>query len=254
MGEDPALVAYQAFAPVYDEFNHLNDYEMWIGRSLLPELEKHGLRHGRVLDVGCGTGRAFAPLLRRGWEIRGCDLSPAMLERAALEGGDRVELSVADMRELPVFGEFELVIALNDPVNYMLEDGDLERALGGLRANLADDGLLIFDCNSISTFKSLYSTEYREVEYEGRRWIWRGVGEFDPNASMHESWIEGDDIESISHQERYYSQPEVLAAMRSAGLASLAVLGMEEVDNEVVLNDPPDEDRHYKIIYIAAKA
>src|SRR3978361_2105348 len=42
---DPARLAYEAFAPIYDDFNHLNDYEL--------------------LDVGCGTGRAFESMLRR---------------------------------------------------------------------------------------------------------------------------------------------------------------------------------------------
>jgi SAM-dependent methyltransferase len=90
MGEDPALAAYEAFAPIYNEFNYLNDYEMWLGRHLLPALEEHGLRQGRALDVACGTGRAFGPLLRRGWEVRGCDLSPSMLKRAGEEAGGRV--------------------------------------------------------------------------------------------------------------------------------------------------------------------
>ncbi|HET7589467.1 MAG TPA: class I SAM-dependent methyltransferase [Solirubrobacterales bacterium] len=255
MGADSVLEAYEAFAPVYNEFNHLNDYEMWLGRCLLPELEKYGLRKGRVLDVGCGTGRAFAPLLQRGWQVRGCDLSPAMLERAAGEAGDRVELSVADMRELPVFGEFELVVALNDPVNYLMGDDDLERAFAGMRANLADGGLMIFDCNSWSTYMSTYSTEVREVEYEGSRWVWRGVGEVGGDPNMFESRIEGDGIEEpIRHQERFRSEPEIRAAMAAAGVDCLAVLGMEEVGGEVVLTAPPDDERHYKIIYIGAKA
>jgi SAM-dependent methyltransferase len=255
MGEDPVLAAYEAFAPVYNEFNHLNDYEMWLGQALLPELEKHGLRQGRVLDVGCGTGRAFGPLLRRGWEVRGCDLSPAMLERARSEGADRVELTVADMRELPIFGEFELVISLNDPVNYLMGDDDLVRAFSGMRANLAAGGLLIFDCNSRSTYDSVYSTEVRTVEHEGRRWVWRGVGQIGGDPSMFESRIEGDGLEApISHPERFRAEPEILDAMAAAGLEPLAVLGMEEVDNKVVLSEPPDEDRHYKIIYIGTKA
>jgi SAM-dependent methyltransferase len=104
VGGTSALAAYESFAPVYNEFNHQNDYEMWLGQALLPELERHGLERGRALDVACGTGRAFAPLLRRGWRVRGCDLSPAMLERARQEGGDLVELDVADMRELPTYG------------------------------------------------------------------------------------------------------------------------------------------------------
>jgi SAM-dependent methyltransferase len=254
MGDDPVLAAYEAFAPIYNEFNHLNDYEMWLGRALLPALEGHGLQHGRVLDIGCGTGRAFGPLLRRGWKIVGCDLSPAMLERAREEGGEQVELAVADMRELPVFGEFELILSLNDPVNYLLGEGDLESAFAGMRANLADGGLAIFDCNSFSTYMSVYSTEIREVEQNGRRWVWRGVGEVGGDPAMFESRIEGDDIEPIGHQERFRTEPEVRDAMRSAGLECRAVLGMEEVGNEVILSEPPDEDRHYKIVYIGAKA
>jgi SAM-dependent methyltransferase len=254
VGDDPVLAAYEAFAPIYNEFNHLNDYEMWLGRALLPDLEGHGLKHGRVLDVGCGTGRAFAPLLRRGWQIQGCDLSPSMLKRAREEAGDQVELAEADMRELPVFGEFELVLALNDPVNYMLREGDLERTFAGMRANLADGGLLIFDCNSWSTYMSVYSTEIRDVEFKGRHWVWRGVGEVGGDPAMFESRIEGDGIEPISHQERFHTEAEILDAMQAAGLECRAVLGMEEVGTEVVLTEPPDEDRHYKIVYIGAKA
>jgi len=254
MGEDQVLAAYEAFAPIYNEFNHLNDYEMWLGQVLLPELEKHGLNHGRVLDVACGTGRAFAPLLRRGWQITGCDLSPAMLERAEAESDDQVELTPADMRELPVFGEFELIISLNDPINYLFGDEDLERALAGMRANLADNGLLLFDSNAISTFKSVYSTEVREVEFGGRRWTWRAVGEVGESPVTFENVIEGDDVEPIRHRERFWAEPEVREAMKSAGLDCLAALGMWEKDGQVLLSDSPDESRHYKIIYIGAKA
>lgn len=255
MGEDQVLAAYEAFAPVYNEFNHLNDYEMWLGEVLLPELEKHGLRHGRVLDVACGTGRAFAPLLRRDWQITGCDLSPAMLERAKREGGDQVELAVADMRELPVFGEFELVISLNDPVNYMFTEDDLKRALAGMRSNLADHGLLLFDSNTISTYRSVYSTEVRNVEYKGRHWVWRAVGNVDDSTVVFENLIEGDDIDQpISHREHYWTEAEVRNAMKSAGLDCVAALGMVEDSRRVVLTEPPSEDDHYKIVYIGTKA
>jgi SAM-dependent methyltransferase len=255
MGEDPALAAYEAFAPIYNEFNHLNDYEMWLGRTLLPELEKHGLKHGRALDVACGTGRAFAPLLKRGWEVRGCDLSPGMLKRAEKEAAGRVELDLADMRELPVYGEFELVLSLNDSVNYLIEEGDLERALAGMRANLAPDGLLLFDVNA----KSAYETETgawapgsRDVEYKGRTWTWHPLGEVRPG--IFETRIEGEDVKTGIHLERYLSEPAIRKAMESAGLRCLAVLSMTEVDDQVVLHGPPDEDNDYKVIYIGAKA
>jgi SAM-dependent methyltransferase len=255
MTDDPARVTYDAFAPIYNEFNHLNDYEMWLGEVLLPELEKHGLKRGRALDVGCGTGRAFRPLLRRGWEVRACDLSPGMLERAREEGGEEVELDVVDMRELPVYGEFELVLSLNDAVNYLLDDEDLERALSRMRANLADDGLLLFDVNSKGTYDSgSWSSDSHVVEHDGRSWTWHGIGEVEGQPRVFETRIEGDDIEPIVHQERFRPEAEVREAMRAASLDCLAALGMQEVDGKVVLSDPPDEGRDYKVVYIGAKA
>ena len=255
MERDGARATYDAFAPIYNEFTHQNDYEMWLGEVLLPELEKHGLKRGRALDVGCGTGRAFAPLLRRGWELRACDLSPGMLERAREEGGERVQLDVVDMRELPTYGEFELVLSMNDAVNYLLADADLERALARMRANLAADGLLLFDVNSKGTYDSgAWSGGSHDVEYEGRRWTWRGVGEVEGETAVFETRIEGDDIDPIVHRERFRPEAEVREAMAGAGLECLAALGMQEIDGKVVLSDPPDEARDYKVVYIGAMA
>ncbi len=253
MDADPALVAYEAFAAVYNDFNHSNDYEMWLGRALLPELRQHGLREGgSALDVGCGTGRAFQPLLRRGWRVHGCDLSPAMLNLAAQEGGADVALQVADMRDLPHLGDFDLVLSLNDSVNYLLGDKDLVPALVGMRRNLAENGLLIFDVNSDSTYRSGYS-EVREVEHQDSRWVWAGRGEVAP--AVFEAEISGDRLaEPISHMERFRPEREVLEAMRAAGIEPLATLGMSESDGEIVLSAPADEGRDYKLVFIGAAA
>jgi SAM-dependent methyltransferase len=253
VGGDPALAAYEAFAAVYNDFNHSNDYEKWLGRALLPELRKHGLREGSsALDVGCGTGRAFGPLLQRGWQIHGCDLSPAMLELAAEEGGAEVTLQVADMRDLPHLGDFDLVLSLNDSVNYLLGDDDLLDALIGMRRNLAEDGLLAFDVNSSSTYASGYS-ENRPVEHEGSQWVWSGRGEVAP--SIFEAEIAGDGLdEPIRHLERFRSEREVLEAMEAAGIEMLAALGMSEADGEILLSEPLDEGRDYKLVFIGTAA
>jgi SAM-dependent methyltransferase len=252
MPADPALAAYEAFAAVYNDFNSSNDYEMWLGRTILPELRKHGLSEpGAVLDVGCGTGRAFRPLLRRGWEIRGCDLSPAMLEIAAQEGGNEVELQVADMRVLPRLGEFDLVLSLNDCVNYLLGDDDLENALSRMRENVAENGLLVFDVNTSSTYTSGY-VGVREVAHLGSRWLWIGCGEIAP--SIFEAKIEGDRLrEPIRQVARFRSEDEVVKAMRTAGIRPLAALGMREANGEILLSAPPDERRDYKMVFIGAR-
>ena len=248
---DAAFSTYERFAQIYDDFNHRNDYEMWLGRKLLPELEQRGLRKGRALDVGCGTGRAFGPLLKRGWQVHGCDLSPAMLERAREQFGDTVALDVADMRELPVFGSFELVLAMNDAVNYLVDDGDLERALRAMGANLAPDGLLLFDCNSRLMFRLAYEPMKDDVEKDGRRWTWTGLGRPDESRPVYQVRIEGDGTEPIVNQERYFRIDEVEAAVENAELELVAVLGQREVGTEVVMDEPADDERDHKIVYIA---
>ena len=66
-----------------------------------------GLRAGdRVLDAGCGTGRALPPLraaVGRSGVVVGADLTPAMLEAAVRAGrGREGQLLLADVAALPL--------------------------------------------------------------------------------------------------------------------------------------------------------
>ncbi len=254
-----AEIAYEAIAPVYDQFTHRNDYETWLG-LLLPPLERHGLRRGRLLDVGCGSGKAFAPMLERGWSVRGCDVSAAMLELAREKGRGQVRLDVADMRELPTFGEFELVWALNDPVNYMLDADELALALAGMRRNLAADGLLMFDANGLVGCRDFFSGETVE-ERDGWRLIWRGRSRPDePPGSVFEASFEAQPLEPTEgrtaiapelHRERHFPEAEILAAVAGAGLECLDVFGYTDEEGLVA---PLDESTHYKAVFIARAA
>ncbi|WP_406129803.1 class I SAM-dependent methyltransferase [Streptomyces sp. NBC_00989] len=69
-----------------------------------------GLRAGdRVLDAGCGTGRALPPLrtaVGRSGVVVGADLTPAMLEAAVRAGRGRDgHLLLADIAALPLRSE-----------------------------------------------------------------------------------------------------------------------------------------------------
>jgi SAM-dependent methyltransferase len=255
-----AAEAYDRMAPIYDEFNKQNDYEHWLGEVLLPELEKHGLRRGwaapRVLDIGCGTGRAFAPLLSRGWRITGCDLSEEMIGKARGKfGASTAELLQADARDLPVFhaafhgAGFDLILALNDVVNYLTEDGDLELFLEGVRRNLAPHGLVCFDANTLSLFEANWVAG-RQTPMSERGWFWSGLSEGVEAGGTFEAEMSGKGIESHRHRQRHWTREQVEGAMSSCGLRRVAVQGMTEDGGRVVLEDPPDEYRHYKTIYI----
>lgn len=250
-----ALEAYESLASVYDDFHHLNDYETWLGALLLPKLLDCGLEApGAALDVGCGTGKAFPPLLKRGWEVRGCDISPAMVEIARRRFGDQVGLSVADMRSLPVLGSFDLVLAINDAVNHLLAEGDLHQAMAGLARNLSPGGLLVFDCNTTTLFRELFdAAERRVVEHGGRRWTWQGMGEGHRGPATFSVRISGDSIAPTTIVERHFPRPEVESALEAAGLRCRSVLGQREAEGGIVLSDSPDEERDGKFVYIASR-
>jgi SAM-dependent methyltransferase len=253
-----AEIAYEAIAPVYDDFTAHHDYDVWIG-NLWPKIEEHGIPGQRLLDVACGTGKSFIPMLDKGWEVTACDVSAAMVEIARGKVGDRVELSVADMRELPRFGEFDLVWCLDDAVNYLLSGAELESALAGMRANLAPRGLLVFDVNTIESYRTFFAEEV-VVERDGRRLIWRGHASPDQEpgtiseASFEVEPLPGSEAVPIApemHRERHFPEAEVLAAFDAAGLECLVVWGHAD---DAIPQQPLDEGRHSKAVYIARAA
>ena len=253
-----AEIAYQAIAPFYDDFTAHHDYELWLA-NLLPKLERHGPRGRRLLDVACGTGKSFIPMLERGWQVTASDISTAMVELARGKVGDAADLSVADMRDLPSFGEFDLVWCLDDAINYLLSVEELEQALKGMRRNLAPGGLLMFDVNALEAYRTFFAEEV-VVERGGHRLVWKGRSSPDvqPGAISEASFEvlppEGEDGPRIApemHRQRHFPEAEVLAGLEAAGLECLEVFGHGE---DAVLRQPFDDEVHSKAVYIARAA
>jgi len=246
-------------APLYDDVTAHHEYEFWTAQ-LLAVLEREGLQGRRLLDVGCGTGKSFLPMLPRGWEAVGCDVSAAMLDLARQKAGDAVRLEIADMRELPCFGEFDLVWALDDAINYLLSVEELEAALGGTRSNLASSGLLLFDVNELPVYG--FYAEGVEVERDGRRFVFQGnaMGEIEPGSihefSCFEKQPSGEgqaaDRRNVSvHRQRHFTEAEILAAIDRAGLECLSIYGQS---TDGIPRQPLDGSAHTKAIYVARAA
>ena len=143
-----AREAYEDLAPAYDLLTAEYPHDRWLA-ALLELAHAHGLHGHDVLDVACGTGKSFLPLLARGYRVVGCDISPAMLARAAAKAPE-ARLLQADMRTLARLGAFDLVTCLDDALNYLLGPGDLVAALAGFRRNLEPHGVAIWDLNTLA--------------------------------------------------------------------------------------------------------
>src|SRR6266536_1447805 len=70
--------------------------------------------HGRILEIGCGTGQATLPFARRGYRILAVEMGAnlAAVARRNLAAYPRVEVHTGTFEEWPLeAGAFDLVIA-----------------------------------------------------------------------------------------------------------------------------------------------
>jgi SAM-dependent methyltransferase len=107
---------------------------------------------GRVLEVGCGTGRILLPIARAGCTITGIDGSKQMLERcrvnlaaepAAVQS--RIQLAQHDMRDFSLAERFALIIAPFRVVQHLTTIDDQLQFLATVARHLAPQGRVVFD-------------------------------------------------------------------------------------------------------------
>jgi SAM-dependent methyltransferase len=249
---DRDTAAYAVLAPAYDLLTAGYAYGPWLAAIERLALE-HGLAGRRLLDVGCGTGKSFLPLLDRGFEVTACDISPEMVAEARPKAGGRAEVLVADMRWLPRLGEFDLITCLDDVINHLLGPEEVADAFECLRANLAPDGLLVFDVNTLAAYRDVPDVV---VEDDERLLHWRGgLAELVAPGEEAEVVIdvfthEGDGLwrRSLSRQRhRHHPVEEIRELAEAAGLEVAAVLGQHQ---GAVLDDELDERIHPKAIFV----
>jgi SAM-dependent methyltransferase len=258
--EDPAVAAYELLAPFYDLYTHDYEHDRWLGNIEAIALG-HGLGGRRLLDVGCGTGKSFVPMLARGYEVTACDISPAMVERArdAGEAGG-AEVLVADARELPDLGPFDIAMALDDALNYLLSDEELAMVFEGVARNLRPGGLFVFDLNTLLTYRQLFTRDMA-TEVGDAFFCWRGEERSEElvAGSIAAAVIEVFAAEegscwkrySSRHVQRHHPPETVERLLRDAGLELLSRRGQMTGTS---IDSVGDDELHTKLLYFARRA
>ncbi len=107
---------------------------------------------GKVLEIGCGTGRLLIPTARAGIHITGLDNSDEMLEicRRKLEDESsevrgRVNLVRADMRDFHLGSKFSLVTIPFGPFNCLVSAEEHICCLDCIKLHLDDKSALVMD-------------------------------------------------------------------------------------------------------------
>src|SRR5204862_6682528 len=131
---------WDAYAPFYDWENARTrkqaDVQFWQQLAA-------GTR-GRVLELGCGTGRISVPLVRAGVSFAGIDRSAPMLTQARrklVRLRRRAVLVRGDIRALPfASGGFDMVLAPYGILQSLLSARDLTQTLASVARVLAPGG------------------------------------------------------------------------------------------------------------------
>jgi SAM-dependent methyltransferase len=101
----------------------------------------------RVLDLACGTGKHLIELARDGHRCHGVDQQAWKLEKAGQRARDEglvITFSCADIRELQLTDEFDVVLCLY-AISVLRADEDLLAAFATVKRALAENGVFIFN-------------------------------------------------------------------------------------------------------------
>lgn len=155
---------YSAIACVYDQINSEIDYCAWadfIEKCFSKYLPS---KPSLVLDLACGTGSMTFELQSRGYDMIGADMSEDMLseayEKAYDKGIDNILFLRQDMRSFELYGTVGAVVCCLDSVNYLTEDGDIEKCFATVHNYLDPDGLFVFDVNTPYKFENIYGNNH----------------------------------------------------------------------------------------------
>lgn len=128
----------------YDYHAKRDDVEFYVGFA-----QEAG---GKILELGCGTGRVLIPTARAGVKVTGIDLSGEMLDICRKKLNEepvsvryRVTLIQADMADFNLNNRFPLVTITYGPFNCLLTSEKQLSCLKCINNHLEDGGGLLFD-------------------------------------------------------------------------------------------------------------
>ena len=133
--------------------------------------------NGKILEIGCGTGRILMPVAESGCQITGLDASEQMLARCKQKLKDkpvdvqkRVKLAHGNMTNFDLSEKFSLAIIPFRPFQHLIEIVDQMSCLKCIHRHLEDNGRLIFDVFLVDPRK-MFGSQFTEDEVEDFTWI-----------------------------------------------------------------------------------
>ena len=226
-------VVFQLYSAYYDLLYRDKDYSGET-RFVHDQLVRHGLTKGRLLELGCGTGRHALEFAALGWEVKGYDLSPGMVQHARQRAGataDRVSFEVGDIRRLRDAVRFDAVVSLFHVMSYQTSETDLCQAVETASVHLRSGGLFFFDFwFGPAVLRDPPAVREKQLTDDRTSIVRHAVPVHDPSThtvQVNYEIVSTDLISGESHRFteqhllRYFDLPELTARVGNAGFGVL---------------------------------
>lgn len=165
-------------SPLYEKLYANRDEEeaRQLVDLLVDELELN--KCSKILDLGCGRGRHSINLNKKGYRVKGIDLSKEAIktarEKVERMGLENISFEIRDMRK-PFDETFDAIVNLFTTFGYFKTDGENASVFDSVVAMLKPGGIFVLDYLNAKKVKESFSPsdagEFQGIQYEIQRYI-----------------------------------------------------------------------------------
>lgn len=243
------MASYVSFARFYDGLMEDADYKKRCA-YLLELAKRHNHDMGLTLDLACGTGSLTRELCRNGIDVYGVDASAEMLSEAmqktAEEGLDILYLR-QKMQKLNLYGTINTCVCTLDSINHLTSVDDVRKAFDRVGLFMDNDGLFVFDVNTLYKHRSVLADNTFVFENESVYCVWQNCPDRDDIINITLDFFEKEENvyyrTSESFAERAYSDELIRELLAGAGFEVEAVYG------DLTFESPAEDEQ--RAIYVA---
>nr|WP_121270555.1 class I SAM-dependent methyltransferase [Pedobacter schmidteae] len=142
---------FNRYSEYYDLLYKDKDYESEV--NYIDRLIKKVHPNAKtILDLGCGTGIHAYLLAKKGYVVTGIDFSEEMISIADTKKktdykshSDMLDFHCADIRNIQLEQQFDLVVSLFHVISYINDNRDLQKVFSNVKQHLNPNGVFICD-------------------------------------------------------------------------------------------------------------
>ena len=143
-------ISYAKFSRFYDRVMGDRSEAAAYIRSLII---RYNSQAKTVLEIACGTGTILG-ILSESYDVTGLDLSRPMLA-IARNKLPHVHIFQQEMTSFRIARRFDAIVCVFDSINHLLRFADWRRVFRRVALHLKDDGVFIFDINTLGKLQRL---------------------------------------------------------------------------------------------------